>query len=677
MPTVVLNPYDPQLQEQLKALRDQQPAAAPPPPRPNGVPFTPELARRIEHMTASGAGVSAVDLERTILGTNDLLPINYLQRGVLAARSVARLHIGDAFGQTWWGTGFMVSPRLLLTNHHVIDTLQAAQHTTVEFGFETGVDGRPLRSVLFACEPQAAFLTSPELDFTLVAVAERSEDGARLLSDFGFLRLEPQINKVTNLEFVTIIQHPEGKEKYIALRENKVVKIGDLPGIAKDDLIWYVSDTEQGSSGSPVFNDQWQVVALHHRAVPELREQNGALEYRLLDGTWEQLERIGTRVRDQISWLANEGIRVSKIIARTGDLHMQAGAQASPLIQGLLDYALGVRAFDGVAPRASVNVVGGATAPEAVGLIAPAPVSANGTFAALERTQAPRRKVRPLGFYAGRQGYDPDFLGVPLALPQLTAQARRFGQPAPVRDATDNVLRYTHFSVVLNQDRRLAFFTAVNIDGARLLDVPRDDSWYYDPRVALEHQVGDELYSNEPQNWFDRGHLVRRRDPIWGDQAAATLANQDSFHFTNAAPQHWRFNQSDELWQGLENFILFNTEAEDVRASVFTGPIFQDDDLLHRGIYIPQFFWKVVAVRDQTGKLFASAYVVGQQRQAQNIPFEALPVGPFRSFQISIARLEQRSGLAFPDALRAADVFGPERADRPLRGLADIIHPRR
>lgn len=73
------------------------------------------------------------------------------------------------------------------------------------------------------------------------------------------------------------------------------------------------------------------------------------------------------------------------------------------------------------------------------------------------------------------------------------------------------VLPYTHFTVAIDPDRRLAASTAVNIDGLGLLDVERGDDWRLDPRLPVAQQAGPELYAN---NDLDRGHLVRRRDPV-------------------------------------------------------------------------------------------------------------------------------------------------------------------
>ncbi|MER3477440.1 MAG: hypothetical protein C4287_14275, partial [Leptolyngbya sp. ERB_1_2] len=67
------------------------------------------------------------------------------------------------------------------------------------------------------------------------------------------------MHKVEPEEFVTVIQHPGGQPKQIAIRENKVLKIGDDQDALQDNFLWYASDTAPGSSGSPVLNDNWQV----------------------------------------------------------------------------------------------------------------------------------------------------------------------------------------------------------------------------------------------------------------------------------------------------------------------------------------------------------------------------------------------------------------------------------
>ncbi len=631
------------------------------------------LARRIENIAASGSGVSSFDLER-VLGRNDLLPINFLQRGTLASRAVCRIWVGDLFGSNGsWGTGFLVSPRLLLTNHHVIESHDAATRASIQFGYEMDTSGRIREGKAFALAPTEAFITDSELDFTLVAVALKSDDGEASLADYGFLRLDPTLHKVEPLEFVTIIQHPDGQPKQIAIRENKVLKIGDQQDALKDNFLWYASDTAPGSSGSPALNDNWQVVAIHHKSVVETRIHNSVEEIQLTNGEWVPKSEAEKLSESKIKWIANEGVRTSKILEQVNKIQTQQDGSASSLVQAFLEDAKGIRVFPGTTPRESVVTSTTST-------LTTAPTE-DGKSRQEKKRPRPSSdgSVRPLSYYQGRKGYDPDFFGTTIPLPELTSTALAFGPVAQVEGTQDNILRYTHFSVVMCSTRRLAFYTAVNIDGRQWIGLERkNDEWFFDPRIPFNLQLGNDFYGNEPGgNFFDRGHLVRRQDPVWGEETTARIANSDTFHFTNCSPQYFRFNQSQQLWQGLENFILTNTDQDDLLASVFTGPIFQETDIFHRGIQVPQLFWKVVLVVDGQSQLYSSAYVVSQEKFVNDIPFERKPVGEFNNFQVSIANLETRIGLKFCDQVRKADVYtGPSRG-KQLRGFSDIEHPRR
>ncbi|GAA1956970.1 DNA/RNA non-specific endonuclease [Agromyces allii] len=264
-------------------------------------------------------------------------------------------------------------------------------------------------------------------------------------------------------------------------------------------------------------------------------------------------------------------------------------------------------------------------------------------------------------------GFDERFLGVGAALPRVNGA-----------DAAASVsLDYVHFTVVLDSVRRLARVTGVNIDGASLVDVPRGDDWRFDERVPEDWQTGPAVYA---ANDLDRGHLVRRRDPVWGTPEVAARANSDTFHFTNAAPQAGGFNQSEELWLGLEDHVLGHAEANRLRLSVFTAPVLAVDDPPYRGIRIPLRFWKIAAWNrsvdgSEGGELAATGFVLDQSPLVDTsevvapAPGEVPPLGPFRTFQVPIADIAAITGLAMPD-LVAADVLPQTVAAAGWRRLA-------
>ena len=139
--------------------------------------------------------------------------------------------------------------------------------------------------------------------------------------------------------------------------------------------------------------------------------------------------------------------------------------------------------------------------------------------------------------YKNRNGYNANFLEKKVPLPSITDNLR--DDVVKLKNSNNEELKYTNFSLVMFKSRGLAFYTAVNIDGSQIQQVDRDkDLWYYDPRIEREFQYGAELYSN---NDLDRGHLVRRLDPVWGSNFKD--ANEDTFHFSNCSPQHKNLNQ--------------------------------------------------------------------------------------------------------------------------------------
>lgn len=262
-------------------------------------------------------------LER-ILQTNDLISVNYLERGAKAARAIGMIRFRrPSDGLEGSGTGFLVSPRLLLTNNHVLPDPETAAQGRVEFDYQDGIDGNLLQPIAFELAPDEVFLTDKYLDYTLVAVQAVSKTGVPLAS-FGHHPLLAAEGKVIIGESVSIIQHPNGERKQVALRENSLLDV--LP-----DFLHYETDTAPGSSGSPVFNDQWEVVALHHSGVPKL-DANGKI-LNLNGKPWKEEDG-----EHRIDWIANEGARISQIIEH---LKGQSGAvQANALLSELLGPAI-------------------------------------------------------------------------------------------------------------------------------------------------------------------------------------------------------------------------------------------------------------------------------------------------------------------------------------------------
>jgi|KBSMisStaDraftv2_1062788.scaffolds.fasta_scaffold90466_4 endonuclease G len=291
--------------------------------------------------------------------------------------------------------------------------------------------------------------------------------------------------------------------------------------------------------------------------------------------------------------------------------------------------------------------------------------------------------------YSGHKGFDPAFLSAGNADGRVFLPALG---PALAKEATtlsgnpkETVLKYRNFSVVMHRLRRFAIYSAANVDFKGRFELARPkDRWRFDPRIPTEMQVGESFYTN---NAFDRGHLTRREDQEYGPTPKEAIdAAADTCHWTNCMPQHARFNERRELWQGIEHHILEEAVAKDqFRAQVITGPVFDAADPVLAGFEAtpyPLRFWKVVAAINASGKLFATAYVLDQRdtiaefglRGAPEVPFT-----PFKTYQTTIAAIEKLTQLTFTGSRGARrtnlGAFDPLARRKAGAGLGDRSVP--
>ena len=184
--------------------------------------------------------------------TIDFVPVSYMERGLKAARAVACVAFPDRRAK---GNGFMISDSLFVTKHHVIWSRSETASFRAEFNYEVDLSGVERPATIFKLAPDALFFTDDidGLDVTVVAIGERVR-GEEPLTAFGWCGLSASATKHTLGNYVTIIQHPQGRHKEVVLRENVIA--------GRDEVaLHYVADTE---GGSPVFNGDWTPVALHH-----------------------------------------------------------------------------------------------------------------------------------------------------------------------------------------------------------------------------------------------------------------------------------------------------------------------------------------------------------------------------------------------------------------------------
>lgn len=123
----------------------------------------------------------------------------------------------------------------------------------IEFNYQQDFQGNLLSTCRYRLDPKR-FHTSQPLDYTIAGVLPNPDKPS--LESWGVLSLNPNADPVSG-EHVVIIQHPNGGLKQIVLTANQVVSLWE-------HRLHYTTDTMPGSSGSPVFNDSWQVIAIHH-----------------------------------------------------------------------------------------------------------------------------------------------------------------------------------------------------------------------------------------------------------------------------------------------------------------------------------------------------------------------------------------------------------------------------
>jgi endonuclease G len=640
------------------------------------------LRNKASALRSFGLEPSTTELERMI-GTNDLVDEFYLERALLAARPVCRLVARNASGhERGYATGFKVSPRLVLTNWHVFRTLSEADNGLAEFDYKLDIRGNPAPYYRFALLPNRFYYSNQELDYCLVAVDTQSLEGTMELHQFGHHPLSPNPDKIEEGQWITIIQHPGGQRRQFAIRENQLVD-------QQDQFLWYRSDTAQGSSGAPAFNDSFQVVALHHSG----KARKDGQKYVLKDG--RRVDSIEDVDDSDVIWEANEGVRISRLCEHmrqnlpTGnefvsELHgsMRASgvmsevlggpqASAGPEPRGTAAARVTSGGTEVVLPvRIHVSLTCGPTATEAgrrAGEL-PAGEPASATMALEKYVQPP---VDP--DYDNRRGYDPSFLGTKVPMPTVT----KSGVVAKMEDGSQEI-PYEHFSVLLHKTRRLAICTASNVDGAPKSRRPEPgdytrkgltglgpndrEKWVTDPRIPAKHQTPDVFYTKDG-GAFDKGHIVRREDVCWGKTRDQIVrANSDTFHTTNCSPQVAEFNQSGKggIWGRLENEVL--SQVKGTRYSVFAGPLLSDEDRIFEGksesgilkLQIPSRYWKVVLAEDN-GKLEAFAFLLEQDLADVTLErFE--PDQNWVAQMISISELEEKLGIVkFPDVVRDAD----------------------
>lgn len=190
-----------------------------------------------------------------IVGNKDFQPARFLRDGAERAKAICRVVLGIG----GFGSGSLLNGGYIFTNWHVLPNEAVAKTSVAEFGFEEGGTDK----ITVKLDPDTYFISDKARDFAIVACDMTN------LQDIKPLSLSLTPNQFMVKDRINIIQHPQGRAKEVAFRDNEVLKI--FQGVFN-----YRCDTEPGSSGSPVFNDSWELIGLH-RAGSEAGQFNQAV----------------------------------------------------------------------------------------------------------------------------------------------------------------------------------------------------------------------------------------------------------------------------------------------------------------------------------------------------------------------------------------------------------------
>lgn len=229
-------------------------------------------------------------IQETIFGEDSLWHIRTLELALDAARAVVRVRVRSRNG-VGLGTGFMISPQLMMTNHHVMPSLEKAHSAEITFNFQLDLEGVEREAVTTSILHGGKFYTSEALDISVVQITPTS---------FHFAPLLLRTNRLSHSDRLAIIQHPGGHLKKISMQKNFVA-------YADEDIVQYTTCTLPGSSGSPVMDASFSVVAVHHTGGPVAEPMT------------------------QISYLRNEGTSMIAILrdlsAHAPDIHTELRIQ--------------------------------------------------------------------------------------------------------------------------------------------------------------------------------------------------------------------------------------------------------------------------------------------------------------------------------------------------------------
>ena len=237
----------------------------------------------------------SLQLETIIKDSNSLLDMGvWLENAVKIEQAVCRIEIPLSTGASVFGTGFLIAPDLVVTNFHVVAAVAAteadpqypgpkapANAVICRFDFRVMSNGSKSAGTVYRLAPDWQVLLSPnncagkeptadELDCAVLRLARPA--GTLAVGDHpdapgtrrGWIKLpENGASPLAPGSPLFIVQHPQAEPIKLALDSDSVLWVN-----ASHTRVRYRTNTKGGSSGSPCFDQNWNIAALHHAGDP-------------------------------------------------------------------------------------------------------------------------------------------------------------------------------------------------------------------------------------------------------------------------------------------------------------------------------------------------------------------------------------------------------------------------
>ncbi len=603
--------------------------------------------------------------------------------------SVGRIELPDNPDYPYGGTGFVVGTNLIMTNRHVAAIFaRGLGNRAIAFrtGSKAGVDflherGRPTGPTLVV---RRVAMIHPYWDMAILEVENLPA---------GRKPLKMSLADISDMDGheIAVIGYPAFDPRNDAAEQDQLfdkeygvkrLQPGQLHGVSPTESFGKIvsagthdCSTLGGNSGSCVIDlASGEIVALHfggryqdkNYAVPmfELARDGRVVD---LGVNFASGAPGGTPAWSD--WWSKADLAGFSDEDVTADQTVQAPA---PRPSADVSQSVVQATADGITLEVPLQITIRLGAPSIVG-------KPSGTEAAqaggADLTEAMVEPFRDKN-YESRTGYDKDFLGVEIPMPEaadpsVLATTRLGG----------NILPYQNFSIAMHAARRLALFTASNVTADPRLKRPdpsktytrkalsglgdRDqERWFVDPRLDEKFQLPDVFFTRD-RGAFDKGHIVRREDVAWGKTYDdLRRGNGDSYHVTNCSPQTAEYNRSGsgvDNWGDLENHVLASAASE--KLAQFAGPVLDAADEVFVGAgggrnkiraKIPSRFWKVIVASTADG-LAAFGFVLEQDLSA--VEFEFVVPAEFAPHMYPLSEIEAMTGVRFPANVRAADQY--------------------